>query len=131
MFAMSVAVNESFGWCWILVGFLVGGWLGLSFNKPDWLGGYASYPRRLVRLGHISFIGLGLLNILFALSAARCNLEPQQLQIAAIAMIVGAIGMPLACGLTAWRAAFKPLFYIPVASLLTGVGLIAYGMVRG
>lgn len=131
MLAMSAAMNESFGWCWVFVGFLAGGWLGLSFNKADWLGGYSSFPRRLVRLGHISFIGLGVLNILFSLSAARCRLEPMQMQVASIALIVGAIGMPIACGLTAWKASLKPIFYIPVASLLIAVGLISYGMVRG
>lgn len=43
--------------------------LGLKFQRDGWLGGYASFAGRLIRLGHISFIGLGFLNILLTANA--------------------------------------------------------------
>ncbi|MCG3128141.1 MAG: hypothetical protein CHACPFDD_03017 [Phycisphaerae bacterium] len=127
------AVNEVFGWSWVAVGLAAGAWLGMHFQKPDFLGGYQSYPRRLVRLGHIACVALGLMNVLFAHSAARClatgaaaaSGTPSRIAAAAWLLIVGAITMPLCCGLTAWRPALKPAFVVPVATLLTGVILTA------
>ena len=42
--------------------------LGLFFHRENWLGGYASLKRRMYRLGHISFFGLGAVNLLFWLT---------------------------------------------------------------
>jgi hypothetical protein len=121
-------INEAFGWVWILAGFLSGLVLGLFFQRDDWLGGYGSFRRRLIRLGHISFLGLGILNILFALSVPRLGLAGGALQLASRALLVGAVTMPLCCGLMAWRRGFHALFGIPVASLLLGVGVIVRGI---
>jgi len=121
-------VNEAFGWIWILVGFVTGLALGLFFHRDDWLGGYTSFRRRLLRLGHISFIGLGFLNILFALSAAHLSLGRGELALASGALIVGGITMPLCCALMAWRRGLHVLFAIPVASLLLGVALVVRGL---
>src|SRR5688500_9360107 len=70
-----VMINEAFGWFWILVGFISGMVMGLRFAHEDWLGGYQSHARRMLRLGHISFVGLGVLNILFAHTLERIQLE--------------------------------------------------------
>jgi hypothetical protein len=75
-------INESFGWVWILIGFVSGFLLGLGFHRDDWMGGYGSFRRRLIRLGHISFVGLGILNILFALSTPRVALSEPWLSVA-------------------------------------------------
>jgi hypothetical protein len=128
---MEVArLNEAFGWAWILAGFLSGLVLGLFFRREDWLGGYASFPRRLVRLGHISFLGLGLVNILFALSAPRMHLAPATLSLASRAFVIGGVTMPLCCGLLAWKPGLLPLFAVPVLSLLAGAALAVAGLVR-
>jgi hypothetical protein len=124
------AINEVFGWLWILIGFATGAMLGARFSDEHWLGGYASYRRRLVRLGHISFIGLGALNILFAHSIERARLDAVWMDIAAWSFIVGGVTMPLCCALTAWRPQLKPLFAVPVTSLLLGGGLAVIGMMR-
>lgn len=121
-------VNEAFGWIWILAGFVTGLTLGLFFQRDDWLGGYASFRRRLLRLGHISFIGLGALNVLFALSAAHLSLGRAALALASGALIAGGISMPLCCALMAWRRGFHLLFAIPVTSLLLGVTLVVRGL---
>jgi len=122
--------NEVFGWAWILAGLLSGLLLGLRFQREDWLGGYASHPRRLIRLGHVSFLGLGILNILFALATPRIGLSPGPLGFASWALITGGITMPMCCALMAWRRALQPVFAVPVSSLLLGTALVVYGMLR-
>ena len=122
--------NDVFGWIWILAGLLAGLGLGLHFRREDWLGGYASHPRRLIRLGHVAFIGLGLLNILFASAARGLRLPPAWLALASWSLIVGGVTMPLCCALMAWRRALQPVFAVPVMSLLLGTALVVVGMLR-
>jgi hypothetical protein len=55
------------GWIGMVLGILSGAFIGLFFHQEHWLGGYNSFPRRLVRLGHISFFGLGILSVLLGL----------------------------------------------------------------
>ena len=123
-------LNETFGWLWLFTGVVTGLLLGLRFHEESWLGGYASHPRRLLRLGHISFMGLGILNLLFASSAARAALGPGGLALASWMLVVGGVTMPLCCALVAWRKSLHMIFAVPVVSLLVGVGLVAWGMVR-
>ncbi|HMF37455.1 MAG TPA: hypothetical protein VKF17_12475, partial [Isosphaeraceae bacterium] len=61
-------LNLTVAWLAILLGLISGTLLGLFFHREDWLGGYGSWRRRMLRLGHISFFGTGLLNLSFALS---------------------------------------------------------------
>jgi hypothetical protein len=124
-----VAVNETFGWLWLFTGVLTGLLLGLRFHEESWLGGYASHPRRLLRLGHVSFMGLGILNLLFAASASRTGLASGALALASWTMLIGGVTMPACCALVAWRRSLHLVFAVPVASLLIGVGLVAWGMV--
>ncbi len=112
--------NLAFGWLWIACGFISGAIIGLFFRRSDWLGGYDALRRRLVRLGHISFFGLGLINILFALSLPQARLDDTDAQLAGAAMIVGGVAMPIACGLVAWRERLHPVFVLPVAALIYG-----------
>ena len=120
-------MNELFGWLWIHLGVISGMLLGLGFLRPGFLGGYDSPRRRLVRLGHISFFGLGGLNILFAHSGAAVHTDCNHC-IAAIAFIVAGISMPLTCAIVAWRQQFFPLFFVPVSAALLATGLTAWEM---
>ena len=113
-------VNHIFAWFWILAGLLSGASIGMFFHDESWLGGYASWRRRMVRLGHISFLGTGLLNLGFALSAASLSIDPPP-QLASLAFLVGAVTMPTVCFLSAWHDYFRHMFFIPVASLIVGV----------
>ena len=61
-------INLLVAWVAILIGLLTGTALGLFFHDESWLGGYGSWRRRLMRLGHISFFGTGFLNLAFILS---------------------------------------------------------------
>ena len=46
-------------WVAILVGLLSGTVIGQFFHREEWLGGYHSWRRRMVRLGHVAFLGTG------------------------------------------------------------------------
>ncbi len=50
-------VNLYFAWVWMLAGMLSGAVIGLFFHRADWPGGFDSWRRRMVRLGHIAFLG--------------------------------------------------------------------------
>src|SRR5688500_6435950 len=120
MASLAAPMNWAFGWGWILVGFLSGAVIGMGFHREEFLGGYASLRRRLVRLGHICFVALGALNLLFALSPLKAG---TWVLIASTAWIVGAVLMPAICFLSAWRERFRVLFFLPVLSLITAVVL--------
>jgi len=113
--------NVLFAWSWVFCGLISGAVIGLFFHRRDWLGGYDSWPRRMVRLGHISFLGTGLLNLGFGLSVVVHQVSPQP-RFASAAFIVGAVTMPLVCFLSAWKDRWRHLFFIPVASLLLATG---------
>ena len=123
-------LNETIGWFSITAGFASGMLLGLRFQRNDWMGGYSSLPRRLVRLGHIAMIALGMINILFALSATHVNLNPTQFATAQWGFVIGCITMPLACFLMAWRSNLQPVFVLPVASLLTAGITVCIGVLN-
>lgn len=118
--------NLLFAWAWILTGLLSGIAFGLFFHREDWLGGYASWPRRMLRLGHIAFFGTGLLNLLAAISMKLWVPSPSNTlnEVASALLIVGAITMSLVCFLAAWKKPFRNLFFIPVVSLVGGVATI-------
>jgi hypothetical protein len=108
------------GWSTILVGLLAGTGLGLGFHGEDWLGGYHSWRRRLLRLAHISLVGTGLLNLAAAASAAQLGLAAMP-RIASVGLIAGAVAMPSVCALSAWKPPFRHLFFLPVLSLIVAV----------
>ena len=111
-------------WIGFLGGFLAGALPGLFFHNPDWLGGYAAWERRLIRLAHISFFGIGFINIAFALTVARLDVpDSPALFWSSRLLLAGAVSMPAVCYLSAFRKFFRHFFFIPVASLITGVGL--------
>lgn len=114
------ALNLWAGWIAILTGLLAGTGLGLAFHGEDWLGGYPSWRRRLLRLAHISLVGTGLLNVLFALSVTQLGLARPPLP-ASVLLVAGAVAMPVVCALSAWKKPLRHLFFIPVLSLVLGV----------
>jgi hypothetical protein len=110
-------INWYFGWGMILSAFVTGAIIGLFFHREDFLGGYASFSRRILRLGHIALAALGMVNILFSLTPMPS--EPSwRVSVASIGFIVGGLTMPAVCFLSAWRAGFRHLFFIPVTALI-------------
>jgi hypothetical protein len=114
--------NLQFGWSAILLGLLVGAGIGIFFHDENWLGGYASRRRRMLRLGHIALVGTGLLNVALALSAGYLEIR-EGLHFPSILMIVGSATMPAVCFLSVWREPFRHLFFVPVLSLVGAVVL--------
>ena len=121
------APNLLAGWIAMLAGAISGAIIGLFFHREEWMGGYSSFRRRMTRLGHISFWGLGFINILFALSVKAFELSSGNVRIASAAFILGLITMPLCCFLTAWRKPFRHLFPVPVISVLAGIVFFLMG----
>jgi hypothetical protein len=123
----AIRANLLAGWLAILSGVAFGAILGLFFYRDDWMGGYGSFRRRMLRLGHISFFGLGFLNILFALGAPALEMKSPTLQFASVSFVVGVVAMPVCCFLTAWRTPMRHLFPIPVVSVIVGVVCVLMG----
>jgi hypothetical protein len=115
-------LNLYAAWIGILLGLISGAILGMFFHQEDWLGGYGSWRRRMLRLGHISFFGLGLINLSYALTFR--TLEMVAPKPASILLIVGAIGMPAVCLLSAVRESFRRLFFIPVVSIIAATAIV-------
>lgn len=113
----------------MLAGAISGAIIGLFFHREEWMGGYSSFRRRMTRLGHISFWGLGLVNILFALSVKALEPSAMSVRIASAAFILGLITMPLCCFLTAWQKPFRHLFPVPVVSIVVGIVSFLMGSV--
>ena len=112
-------LNFYAAWIGILFGFIAGAILGLFFHNENWMGGYSSWRRRMARLGHISFFGIALINLIYSLSLTVFNVQistpyPSYL------FITGAITMPLVCFLAAYNKKFRHLFPVPVLCLVAG-----------
>lgn len=111
---MSPEVNILAAWIGFLLGAVSGAIPGLFFHKQDWMGGYTSWPRRMMRLGHISFFGIGFLNVAYYAAFSQGGGSP----IAGGLLLVGAVFMPTLCYLSAFKPAFRHLFFIPAGSIL-------------
>ena len=125
---MNIAIDNLLaGWLGMLGGVASGAVIGLFFHREEWMGGYASFRRRMTRLGHISFFGLGFLNMMFAMTTSLVALPPTALRLASAGLIIGAVTMPACCFLSAWRKPFRHLFPIPVAGLSAGIVALLAG----
>ena len=117
--------NLFLAWLWILLGFFTGMVLGMFFHQENWLGGYDSFKRRMYRLAHISFFGLGTVNLLFSLTVRIFLLTGQAVGFASWAFVVGAVTMPVCCVVMAHFPKAHALFALPVLSLIAGgIGMV-------
>src|SRR4051812_14192703 len=111
MNATAHPLNWFAGWSLILAAFGSGALIGLRFHREDFWGGYGSFRRRIVRLGHIALAALGGLNVLFSIATPAPATFTSRA--ASVLFIIGAVSMPLVCFLTGWRKPFRHLFFIP------------------
>ena len=123
-------LNLALAWLWILLGFASGMMLGLFFHQEGWLGGYASLRRRMYRLAHISFFGLGAVNLLFWLTMKTLRCDNSLADIASWAFVLGAVSMPLCCVVMAHFRKATMIFSVPVISLLLGGVLMVVTLLR-
>jgi len=123
---MTADLNILAAWVGILAGVLVGVAHGMRFHDEHWLGGYASWRRRLMRLGHVSFFGIALLNLAFAWTVHNPGWRPES-SVPAAALASAQLFMPAVCYLAAWRPPLRHLFFLPVGCVLVGVGGLLLG----
>lgn len=122
--------NLLVGWIWLGLAFVSGLALGLGFHRENWLGGYGSLRRRLYRLAHISFFGLGAVNLAFYLTMSGVTVSGSFLRLAGFGFILGAVSMPICCVLMAHFPRARFFFAIPVLSLLLGGTLTIATLLR-
>lgn len=115
-----VELNLYVAWVGMLLGSIFGAVQGLFFHKEKWLGGYGSWKRRMTRLGHISFFGIAFINIAFVVTANSLSIA-QEVYIPSTLFIIGAIGMPLICYLSAFIKVIRNFFFIPALSIVGGI----------
>jgi hypothetical protein len=97
---------------------------------PGWIGEYDALSRRLLRLGHIAFIGLGIPNILLARELPRLGLGPRAARTASVAMNFGNVFLPLTLVASAYYQPVKYVMSVPALSVFLAFVLAAYGARR-
>ncbi|MCK4998086.1 MAG: hypothetical protein KAS23_01075 [Anaerohalosphaera sp.] len=117
---MDWTINVYAGWLSMFLGCVAGAVVGMFFYKEDFLGGYTSWRRRMVRLGHISFFGIGIINILCGLTAKVLGWSEVPL-LTSILLIVAAVAMPMVCYLSAIKGVFRHLFFVPAGSVMIAI----------
>ncbi len=122
-------INVIFGWAWMCVGFISGMLLGLRAEGKNWLGGYASVTRRYLRLAHVAFIALSIINILYGKELASVDLADNIKNIGSALMIFGAVGIPLACIAAAFTSKTKYLLPLPASAILLGTIILVIGLI--
>ncbi len=128
--------NRAVAWSSLALGAATGLILGLwSFDGPmpvpEWLGEYGDTNRRLARLGHIAFFGLGILNLLLARELPGLRLGAGGKRVAAVAMNFGNVFLPLTLFAA---AAYRPLKYLmplPALAVTVAMTIAAWGALRG
>ena len=123
-------INFLAAWVAILAGLITGTGIGVFFHDAEWMGGYASWRRRMMRLGHISFFGTGFLNLALVVSIDHLHWDGPP-PLASAGFLLGAVAMPAVCFLSAWRESFRHLFFIPVASLILAAADVLLSVVGG
>jgi hypothetical protein len=112
-------------------GLILGMW---SFDGPmavpEWLGAYDATSRRLVRLGHIAFLGLGILDVLVARELADLALGARMKRLAAGSMIFGNAFLPPALFAAGMHHPLKLLMPVPATAIFLSLALVTAGTWR-
>ncbi len=126
---ISGQINILFGWAWMCIGFVSGMTLGLWAEGEQWLGGYASVTRRYLRLAHVAFIALSVINILYGKELGSVALPNHIKNIGSALMIFGAAGVPLACISAAFFRKTRYFLPLPALAVLIGTIILVIGLV--
>ncbi len=122
-------LNIIFGWAWMCVGLILGLVMGMRAEGEQWLGGYTSLTRRYLRLGHIAFIALSIINILYGRELESAGIPAYVGSIGSPLMIFGAAGVPLVCISAAFFRKAKYFLPLPALAVLVGIGILVIGMI--
>jgi len=118
------------GWTGMMFGLVSGAIIGLQFHREEFAGGYPSFRRRMLRLGHLAFFGLGIINVLFALTLTSSGVALRYSAIASASLAAAVFIMPAVCFLTAWKKPFRHLFPLPVVLVATALILLLESLVK-
>ncbi len=129
------SLNRAIGFTSLLIGVASGMILGLwSFGGPipvpDAIGDYSALPRRFLRLGHIAFFGLGLINLVIAGHWRRLALGRPAARLALRLMNLGNLGLPPVLLAAAWQPTLIYLMPAPVACVFAALALCVLGAWR-
>ena len=119
-------LNLMAAWIGVFLGLLSGIPMGLAFHKENWLGGYDSWERRLLRLAHVSFFGIAFLNFAFVGTVSYLKADPQSLLWASRLFILAMITMPTVCAAAAFKKQLRHLFAVPVLSIIGATTIFLY-----
>jgi len=131
MDANGALANRRIAWTGMAIGAALGMTLGLwSFDGPlgvpAFLGDYDETARRLMRLGHIAFFGLGFVNLLLARELP--GLAPRARRVAGAAMNFGNLGLPLTLVAASIWAPIKFAMPLPASAVLLALVVVAAGV---
>jgi hypothetical protein len=122
-------INIVFGWVWMGIGLIFGMILGMWAEGEEWLGGYASLERRYLRLAHVAFIALSLINILYGKELGAVDLPISIKHTGSYLMIFGTAGVPLTCICAAFFRKTKYFLPVPAVAVLGGTSILAIGLI--
>lgn len=103
---------------------------------PKLLAEYGDTPRRLLRLSHIAWIALGLMNVVLALTASRLSqsdppLSPATLRWALVCMNIGSVCLPLCLLVAVFVPSAKYLLALPASCVVvTAAAMTMIGWCR-
>ena len=126
---MAGQMNIHFGWAWMCLGLILGMTLGMWAEREKWLGGYASITRRYLRLAHVAFIALSIINILYGKELGVIDLPIPIKNIGSYLMIFGAAGVPLTCISAAFFRKTRYFLPLPALAVLAGTSILAIGLI--
>jgi hypothetical protein len=124
-----IRIHLQAAWIAMWLGCVAGAIQGLFFHSDGWLGGYGSWQRRMLRLGHIAFFGLGFINLAFGLSLFFLA-AGDGLWWTSRLLLFGLAAMPLVCYASAVVKPLRHLFGLPALSVILALGLLAWRLVR-
>lgn len=116
------------GWCGMILGLLSGAVIGLRFHDESFAGGYVSFRRRMLRLAHVAFFALGIINVVFSLTLVNTGVELRYPFAASLSLGIAVFLMPLVCLLSAWRKPFRHAFALPVTLVAIALILMLEGV---
>ena len=124
--------NRVVAWTGFCLGAASGMLMGLwAFDgplaPPAGFTDYSDTSRRLLRLGHIAFFGIGYLNLLLAWELPALGLGQAAKQVAARCMNFANIFLPLTLMAAAVYPPLKYLLPVPATSAIAALCLVAWG----
>lgn len=132
---LDIGLSLAVAWTSLATGAVTGLLLGLwSFGGPvpvpAFVGEYDELPRRLLRLGHIAFFGLGMLNFMLSRHIASSSIRRPLGRMALGAMNFGNALLPLTLIAAAFMEPVKYLMSLPAAAVTLALVIGAYAAVQ-